>query len=553
MKQHAEVVLSDLGSPAEVAGKLKSLCGKHGFRYVRASDNFRTPRRRAGSTVSTNPIDFCPAVARNYGAKGALGRYVAFLDADLLPADGFMQRLMQIITKPEFAACINSVLIIPFRYTGRHTPDSELATKWTDKPDVPVYFPTSAVVMDRLYYLALGGQHEGFRGWGSEDHDLLFKSLLFSPLYNQDNEAFTEVLNDRRMKNRYQHKFLDYAVEIAREAAQKNVFLTHVWHQRDKDPAWWSKGAAKRNAKLFHQRCYRAVREGCADKPLENLSATDCVTVGRCELAQDRLFATLFRSVDHAPRGHATAAAETIYLFENPHCLQSTALAYARARNEHRPTIVANRLFGPYVLFLDRTLDELSPDVIFADRLAVDRSVLDPATCHIFVSGDRTIGTDTMKLLQEHFQLVRTVSIDDPASWPERSADGIAICSKIEQAWLAACLNIPLVLTERMQALPATIPVCPSDHLLAEHLARPAYASRVQVGEAMRKFLRDNSSILISAEERRRFRQIRNIRSTDFVYPFRYRRLTVRGHRLTLGFPDADLAMEGSRQWDTFE
>ncbi|MBD9641913.1 glycosyltransferase [Ensifer sp. ENS07] len=129
--------------------------------------------------------DFSLARARNHAAQRAVGDFIVFMDADLLPYPGFYRDILFELHSHKMQTHVNRFLMVPVIYlTDRghlllHDTPSEQwrsvfinAMNADDRVLIEKHSTgTSVIVVDRRYYLSRGGQDEDFQGWGFEDYE----------------------------------------------------------------------------------------------------------------------------------------------------------------------------------------------------------------------------------------------------------------------------------------------------------------------------------------------------------------------------------------------
>ncbi|MBB3149757.1 putative glycosyltransferase involved in capsule biosynthesis [Phyllobacterium trifolii] len=170
LPDNLDLVIVDDGSRPELFKKVEQL-GSNQITILRTSAK---PHQ-----------DFNLARARNYGAQHAKGKFVFFLDADLVPYPGFFKSIQREIALSQMDKHVDRFLMCPVIYltdmafdlhekmppefrrqffiSAMLANDTNLIEKFSSG--------TSAIVIEKKYYLSRGGQDEQFNGWGYEDYE----------------------------------------------------------------------------------------------------------------------------------------------------------------------------------------------------------------------------------------------------------------------------------------------------------------------------------------------------------------------------------------------
>lgn len=189
--------------------------------------------------------DFNLARVRNFGVMHSRSNFVMFMDADLLPYPGFFESILNEIELLNLQEDVYKFLMVPVIYLTElgYLKLKDLRPElWQqyfinqvlshDDAVIEKYSSgTSAIVVERDYYLSRGGQDERFEGWGYEDYEFTNRLIL------RDN-TFPRPLNYISMKGNFQTtKRYEGWKAVYRLYGDwllaKGIYLLHVPHAID--------------------------------------------------------------------------------------------------------------------------------------------------------------------------------------------------------------------------------------------------------------------------------------------------------------------------------
>ncbi|MBU2500646.1 glycosyltransferase [bacterium] len=156
-----EVVVVDDGSTDGTGGRLEELARTFPVHL----------------TVVTPPENVGRARARNLGARAARGRFLVFLDDDIMAPDGLLAAHLQLVRgRPDlgtigFAVTDSDLIDAPhFHYL-----DTRGVARLPAGVAPARYFVTQNAGVPREAFLGIGGFDEEFSGYGFEDMELAFR------------------------------------------------------------------------------------------------------------------------------------------------------------------------------------------------------------------------------------------------------------------------------------------------------------------------------------------------------------------------------------------
>lgn len=209
-----EVIVVDDGSSDDTLGEVKSTPRTYAFSYI----------------YLERSIDSCRARVRNTGWRKAQGKFVVFLDADMIVNRDYLQQLNNYFEQN------SDMVVISYRYMLKHPVAYEdvKSGKLFDKnyrgldyfearhfdsqvhsfnlaglkhPWHCVYSCNMALPKEKLELL--GGFNESYKGWGMEDTDIGYRCyqlgmsivshLGIEALHQYHGEAFGDLKNQQKM------------------------------------------------------------------------------------------------------------------------------------------------------------------------------------------------------------------------------------------------------------------------------------------------------------------------------------------------------------------
>lgn len=230
-----EVTIVDYGTPPAFRPVLESLA-QSGLRVV--------------SHPSPHKV-FSIGAARDYGAQMSHSPVLLFLDIDFHASSQTFRGVHDLARErslfdltAEFA-CI-PVLFLTERGTALYRHSADEGTPFLLDPTIEniekntevIAFPSygsSAILVNRRHYMAMGGHHHSFKGHGAEDFELLHRLSSLAPWGERPEDYYS----DTRIKTfNPLSGFRPYFARYALPALEKGIFLVHRHHPKREEPGY---------------------------------------------------------------------------------------------------------------------------------------------------------------------------------------------------------------------------------------------------------------------------------------------------------------------------
>ncbi len=230
-------LIIDFGSPDHIVEELEALCADHGVGLMRLN--------RRGEPFS---IGAC----RNAGAQVATTEFITFQDVDLTaPPSVYRQLLANLHAAPPYInhlECIPCLYLTPPGTQEYESMDAEAARTLfhqyfteADAERVQMYAPaTSAIVVRRAFYLAMGGVRQEFFGHGYEDFEMMNRLAWKSKRFIRSHDYYS---HDHQYASLEYKGYRTFFSLFGRQNMAAGLFFCHLYH-----PTPPSAGYAKRNA-----------------------------------------------------------------------------------------------------------------------------------------------------------------------------------------------------------------------------------------------------------------------------------------------------------------
>ncbi|MFC5775839.1 hypothetical protein [Ectobacillus antri] len=241
-KKDIKFYMVDSGSPQKYANQLENICNEYDVNYIYLDTSYEM---------------FSAGKARDVGAIWANAEYLFFQDIDLLGYEGFYDELLIEIEARELCYNNEDFIMIPAIYLTEEASKEYINTnpklrksKFVQKvyegnKDLYVNLASgsSALLINRLHYLSIGGHDNDFFGHGFEDFELIHRLSSISNYYKRPREYYTDFRNWGATDYKGFRSLFRLHGDLA---AIKGMYLFHIYHPNNKKSAYVSSTANNR-------------------------------------------------------------------------------------------------------------------------------------------------------------------------------------------------------------------------------------------------------------------------------------------------------------------
>jgi predicted glycosyltransferase involved in capsule biosynthesis len=353
-----EFIVVDDGTELRHVQDLQQRCNELGLRYL---------------TTGVEPQQiFNLARARNHAARYAKGKLILFMDVDLKPYQGFYQDILNEAELINMNTHINQFLMCPVIYL------TEQGTKYfsTQKISLRRQFAinamlkkddgiiekyshgTSVIIINRHYYLSVGGQDEAFEGWGYEDYEFTTRLMMKNPKFPIP-ENWESMAGNFMTINKYSGWKAAYRLH-GDWLANKGIYLFHAYHQTDNN----FKSNLGKNGRLLLKQLKRE-RDTIDPKPLTYPESGRSLLFRKNPFCYSSEFnpywgevlfekEELFKNIDNLSTYLSSHKIDRI-IFPNPYANKQLQAIYQWCRDNNFPFIIAERGALPDSVYHDHS------------------------------------------------------------------------------------------------------------------------------------------------------------------------------------------------------
>ena len=250
-------MIVDDGSSLSDADRTKKICKLNNFDFL---------------YIDSREDYFSPGRARNIGAQYAKTKYIVHEDIDLCPYDGYYNSILSEIESNDLCNNDDDFISIPVVYLTDISSHEYLNNPIQKRKefirrlllgenDWYIFFmpASSVIIINRYYYLTIGGYNEEFSGWGLEDLEYAFRITRLS-------KKFHTPANYKKLIGGTFSRQFDYCgwrsqFRLHGELCnRKNIILFHIYHPID--TVWRNRKRHINNKNLFLQCIEQFENEG---------------------------------------------------------------------------------------------------------------------------------------------------------------------------------------------------------------------------------------------------------------------------------------------------
>jgi predicted glycosyltransferase involved in capsule biosynthesis len=268
-----DIVISDYGTQPEFSAPIRDLEAE-GIEVVRHP----APHRL-----------FSIGHARDYGVQMARQPVVMFNDIDFLAPESTYRAIHAEVMDRAMAANRFEFFCVPVVFLTEDgsrdwlaqsgeggTIIDEFSPEWAENAEAlvqSVAFGSSAMVINRHHYLAMGGHDPRFSGHGGEDYDLLHRLAAVAPKGPRPHDYYTDY---RDNKVRKYWGFRPFFALYGLDLFYRGLHLVHLWHPRRQEKGYFR---AAQNFRLLRKVMRNFDRKGTQPLPLADLTAPNRMLV----------------------------------------------------------------------------------------------------------------------------------------------------------------------------------------------------------------------------------------------------------------------------------
>ncbi|WP_444884579.1 capsular polysaccharide export protein, LipB/KpsS family [Microbulbifer sp. PSTR4-B] len=338
--------LVDSGSPENISLQLRDICKQHTANYIK---------------VRTDREIFSIGKARNIGASHALEDHIFFHDIDLIATDQFYLSLVKDVSTNWQT---NKFNCYPCFYI---TQDSTESYDWSMDENInsvledyylghdgKIQNPalaSSCLLIERTYFLSVGGVDFDFHGHGFEDFELMNRLCYNYPIFERPRDYYRDT--KKWFTGRYEGFRALFSMH-GRLQLSRGLYLIHLWHPNDSDSNYVK--STKRNANLLTKKLKEFDQKATHPTPLPDLNAGKTCALGNpnnlfYKSIRDAIphFGELHfieeKDINNLDEFHSWLIRKSIdrVLLPNPYGNENRLKIYQKLKNEQFPIIVSDR------------------------------------------------------------------------------------------------------------------------------------------------------------------------------------------------------------------
>lgn len=246
-KKELEFILVDSGSNIDSQLIASNICKKYNITYLYHDSSSKI---------------FSIGEVRDFGVVHANGQKITFMDVDFRVPSNFWDRLLNFMVQFEVNDKKKSIFVVPALYLTQLGTEkfyeisnddkyNQFLLKWLYGDETLVEtmaFCTPMSIIDKYYYLSIGGHNSEFRGHGFEDFELYHRILIENNEFPKPDDYYL----DRKSWNFNTYSgFRAKFSLLGRAAYAANLFIVHLWHPRPEQASFYNPDAMKKNRSIW--------------------------------------------------------------------------------------------------------------------------------------------------------------------------------------------------------------------------------------------------------------------------------------------------------------
>lgn len=286
-----EILIVNDGSCLTDSKKIEEICKINNFSYLE---------------LNTCEDIFNASRARNMGAIHASGKFLMHEDVDLIAYPEFYEDLLCQIKIQGLDDDNRQIITVPVGYLSKEASEQFLGMdKKTrkqffinsylrgERENFEFFMPASSLILiNRYYYLSIGGYNERFVNWGLEDLEFIYrciKSINKFALPKRDKALFTSPEFSKQLDYKGWRTMFRLHGDMM---FNQGIVMFHMYHE--KDNKWRNKESHGSNVNLFNECTRKFDKEGHYLPPLPSNLDDKALIFGKGCFAYNRSLIPFF-------------------------------------------------------------------------------------------------------------------------------------------------------------------------------------------------------------------------------------------------------------------
>jgi len=288
---NVETLIVNDGSSANDSKKIEEVCKLNNFSYLE---------------LDTSEEVFNASRARNMGAVHASGKFIIHEDVDLIAYPDFYEDLLRQINIQGLNDDNSQIITVPVGYLSKTASknfldmDIEIRKQFFinsylkgERENFEFFMPASSlIIINRYYYLSIGGYNERFINWGLEDLEFIYrcvKSVNKFVMPERDKALFTSPEFSKQLSYKGWRTMFRLHGDLL---FNQGIIMFHMHHE--KDGKWRNKESHGSNVNLFNECTRQFDNEGHYLPPLPSNLDDKALIFGKGCFAYNRSLIPFF-------------------------------------------------------------------------------------------------------------------------------------------------------------------------------------------------------------------------------------------------------------------